>query len=67
MPRPPSSHKRLPAGLLATAALDILDNTPVGDAFLERILGRGAPGAEVRLPAGEPIHLRRRPVETEMP
>lgn len=67
MPRMPPARKRLPAGLLATAALDTLENTPVGDAFLDHLLQRGGPEGEERLPAGEPIHLRRRPLGTEMP
>ncbi len=66
MPLTPSSRKRLPAGLLAAAALDSLETTQVGSAFLDRLLRDTAPGTGARPPAGEAIHLRRRPVETEI-
>lgn len=65
------SRKRLPAGLLATAALDHLEDIPAtvpgGAAFLDRLLQDRVPGTEARPPTGETIHLRRRPLATELP
>lgn len=64
MPRKPSS--RLPAGLLASAALDALETPRAGAAVIDRLL-RPAPGsADLRLPAGAPIQLTFTPVESEV-
>jgi hypothetical protein len=65
MPRTP--FRRLPAGLLAAATLEALDEPRPGAAVVDRLLITGSSGEALRLPNPDVITLLRSEVEIELP